>query len=210
MHPKNNNTHVKRGGPGHSRHNLRTAHACKRFDRQLSRSPVAGDESDTLRGLSCTHDRYELLHSLTLTSCGHLLKQPLVQLGFVARLNLLRASQAKFQFLRSCAHIQFNLVHPCCWREFPAVNFSSGFLRMPMKGGGCMLPILESIMPLMNDLWGCELLGTDFTACAFRARRLPAAPNFAARVAGTQRPSNNGRSGGAPRTSRRRVRGRRG
>ena len=38
-----------------------------------------------------------------------------------------------------------------------------------MKGGGCMLPILESIMPLMNDLWGCELLGTDFTACAFRA-----------------------------------------
>lgn len=55
------------------------------------------------------------------------------------------------------------------------MNLSSGFLRIPSRGGGGLLPILQS---LFNDLLGCELLGTDFAARAFGARRLPAAPKL--------------------------------
>ena len=69
------------------------------------------------------------------------------------------------------------LTQPCCWLECPAVNLSTGFLRMPIKAAGCLLPILDSHTPLWNDLPHSRLWGTDFlTARAFGTRRLPAAP----------------------------------
>lgn len=116
---------------------------------------------------------------LTLTSCRYLLEKPLVELGFLAGLYFPGAPQAHSELLHlgRAKRIQFNSVRPC-WLEFPAVNFSRGFLRIPMRGGGGLLPLLQSHMPLFNDLLGCELSGTDFAARTFGARRLPAAPKL--------------------------------